>query len=51
MMNKTMSNAAHNVTLLWKCYRCNLYFKDEAHVHMHKIMMKHPVVRARLAAS
>ena len=33
----------------WKCYRCNLYFKDKAHVHMHKVVMNHSVDKIQLA--
>ena len=36
---------------VWKCYRCNLYFQNEAHAHMHKSVMNHSVTRVRLAVA
>lgn len=29
----------------WKCYRCDLTFKEESHVIMHKDISKHPVTQ------
>ena len=44
----TMLDVVHDTVLAWKCYRCNLYFKDEAHAYMHKVVMNHPVVKIQL---
>jgi hypothetical protein len=30
-------------TLAWKCYRCDLTFKEESHVKMHKDISNHPL--------
>ena len=46
----TAFNTMHGTVWAWKCYRCNLYFKDEAYAHMHKIVMNHSVVKIQLAA-
>jgi len=35
--NKTMS------VIAWKCYRCDLTFRDESHVIIHKDISRHPV--------
>ncbi len=32
---------------LWKCYRCELTFKDEAHAEMHKEISKHSVSKIK----
>jgi len=31
------------MTKAWKCYRCDLTFKDELHVIIHKDISQHPV--------
>ena len=28
---------------VWKCFRCNLIFKDEEHAKLHENLTKHPV--------
>ena len=35
----------------WKCYRCNLCFKDEAHVRMHRRVMNHSVAKIQLVVA
>ena len=47
----TVLGIVHDTVLAWKCYRCNLYFKDEAHAYMHKVVMNHPVVKIQLTAA
>ena len=38
----------YNMTdVLWKCYRCDLIFKDEMHAHMHKEISKHSVSKIK----
>ncbi len=34
--------------IAWKCYRCNLTFKDESHVIIHKDISKHPIRQIEL---
>lgn len=33
--------------VLWKCYRCELTFKDETHAQMHKEISKHSVSKIK----
>jgi len=28
---------------VWKCFRCNLIFKDKDHAKLHEDITKHPV--------
>ena len=35
----------------WKCYRCNLYFTDEAHAQIHRRVMNHSVTKIKLAVA
>ncbi len=30
-------------TIVWKCYRCNLIFKEEIHAIVHKDISNHSV--------
>ena len=32
----------------WKCYRCDLTFKEESHVLLHKDISKHPLRQIEL---
>jgi len=43
--NKTMSIIA------WKCYRCDLTFRDESHVIVHKDISRHPVRQIELISA
>jgi len=33
--------------VLWKCYRCDLVFKDKIHAQMHKEISKHSVSKIK----
>ena len=35
----------------WKCYRCDLTFKEESHVFIHKDISRHPVQQIELIAA
>ncbi|MFZ1076692.1 MAG: hypothetical protein WAN47_04600 [Nitrosotalea sp.] len=35
----------------WKCYRCNLVFKEHAHVTMHNEVSRHHATEVKLAAA
>ena len=35
-------------TIAWKCYRCDLTFRDEFHVIIHKDISQHPVRQIEL---
>ena len=35
-------------TIAWKCYRCDLTFKDHSLVIVHKDISKHPVEQIKL---
>ena len=35
-------------TIAWKCYRCDLTFRDESHVIIHKDISQHPVRQIEL---
>lgn len=35
----------------WKCYRCHLYFREEAHAHTHADVTNHSPSRVRIAAA
>ena len=38
----------YNMTeVLWKCYRCDLTFKDETHAEMHKEISAHSVSKIK----
>ncbi len=37
-----MSNV-HISTIAWKCYRCDLTFKEKSIAKIHKELSKHPV--------
>ena len=39
----TNNNESEFMSITWKCYRCDLTFRDEAHVMVHKDISKHPV--------
>jgi len=32
----------------WKCYRCDLTFRDESHIIIHRDILKHPVRQIEL---
>ncbi len=32
----------------WKCYRCDLIFRDESHVIIHKDISNHPTRKIEL---
>jgi Zn-finger protein len=34
-----------NTMKIWKCYRCDLTFKQEVHAEIHNDITKHPVQR------
>jgi len=34
----------------WKCYRCNLTFKERHHAIMHKDISRHTAIPVELAA-
>jgi len=34
--------------IAWKCYRCNLTFRDESHVILHKDISNHPTRKIEL---
>ncbi len=36
--------------ILWKCYRCELTFRDEEHAEMHRRISRHSVSRIRTVA-
>ena len=36
---------------VWKCYRCNIYFRDEAHAQTHADVTNHSLSRVRIAAA
>ena len=36
---------------LWKCYRCDLAFKDEAHAKMHAEISGHSPTKVRMVAA
>ncbi len=46
---KNCNNYCMNMTA-WKCYRCNLTFKEESHVVMHKEISKHEAIQVEIAA-
>ena len=49
MITKKMApDIAHGMAWVWKCYKCNLCFKDEAHAHMHKAVTDHSVAKIQL---
>ncbi|MEK9682070.1 MAG: hypothetical protein VW081_04215 [Nitrosopumilus sp.] len=33
--------------MVWKCFRCNLSFKDESLADMHKQISKHSVTKVK----
>ena len=33
--------------IVWKCFRCNLTFKDEELANVHKKISSHPVTRVK----
>ena len=35
--------------IAWKCYRCNLVFKDQSHVIMHDEVSRHDAIEVKLA--
>ena len=37
-------------TIAWKCYRCDLTFKYESHVVLHKDITKHSVREVEITA-
>ena len=46
---KATPDIEHGMVWVWKCYRCNLYFKDEAHARMHKVVANHSTAKIQLA--
>jgi len=38
-------------TIAWKCYRCDLTFRDELHVRIHKDISRHPVQQIELISA
>ena len=38
-------------TIAWKCYRCNLIFKEEAHAILHKDISNHSVSKIGLVVA
>lgn len=37
--------------ILWKCYRCDLTFRDESHARMHTEIAGHSVSKTRPIAA
>lgn len=37
--------------VLWKCYRCDLAFKDKEHARMHAEISGHSIARAKAVAA
>lgn len=37
--------------ILWKCYRCDLSFRDEAHARMHEEVSGHAPTKLRAVAA
>lgn len=35
----------------WKCYRCNLVFKEKSHTEIHNRISSHSVTEIKIAAS
>lgn len=35
----------------WKCYRCDLTFKDESHAIIHKDILSHPAKQIDVIAA
>ncbi len=35
-------------TIAWKCYRCDLTFKEKSHVRIHQDLSNHPVRQIEL---
>ena len=36
---------------VWKCFRCNLIFKDEDHAKLHENITKHPISNEKKLAA
>jgi len=36
---------------VWKCFRCNLSFKEEAHAKMHQEISRHAVTKVKAIAA
>jgi len=36
--------------MAWKCYRCNLTFKEKSHAVMHSDISRHTTIQVELAA-
>ena len=37
--------------ILWKCYRCDLAFRDEEHARMHEEVSGHTATKVRAVAA
>ncbi|NHI02913.1 hypothetical protein DYY67_0034 [Candidatus Nitrosotalea sp. TS] len=35
----------------WKCYQCNLVFKEHSHVAMHNEVSRHHAIEVKLAVA
>ena len=35
----------------WKCYRCELIFKEESHALLHKELSNHPVTKVGIVVA
>jgi len=33
--------------VMWKCFRCNLSFKEEEHARLHREISKHAVTKVK----
>jgi len=44
---KSIKPIVHVTELRWKCFRCNLTFKDEEIANMHKKISKHSITKVK----
>ncbi|MCH7649308.1 MAG: hypothetical protein IIA83_11985 [Thaumarchaeota archaeon] len=48
-MNKSSINENEPTSVMaWKCYRCDLVFREESHAIIHKDVSKHPIRQIEL---
>jgi len=48
----TKKYPTHSMTEeVWKCFRCNLIFKDEEHAKLHENITKHPISNEKKLAA
>jgi len=49
IVNKSSINENESTNVMaWKCYRCDLVFREESQVIIHKDILKHPIQQIEL---